>query len=82
MKNLLIGIFLLLATYSYSQDLGVGKKVDIEPADTSSFVVIENDSLYDVYSDEFRRKIEFHRRDVNYFWEPEEGLKVLIKKEE
>jgi hypothetical protein len=81
MKKILMLILLLINLVAYSQEIILIKiESNIYPiADTLSFKIILNkDNL--LLDNEFKRKIESYRKDVDYIWKPEEGLKILIYK--
>lgn len=79
MRNLTFILLILLSFDVYSQKLSLQKSNDnnIEVADTSSFKVISNDNNIEITID-IRKKISFNRKDIDYIWEPEPGLKILI----
>jgi hypothetical protein len=70
---------LFIANSVFGQELKAIKKIDIAPADTLTYKIIENVNGFKL-DVEFKKKINFYRKDEDFIWEPEEGLKILIYK--
>lgn len=85
MMRLTFILFLLLLSYrGHSQSIGISNSntnINLEVADTLSYKVITNDNNIEITS-EIRKKISKNRKEVDYLWEPEIGLKILIYKKD
>lgn len=84
--NKILNLFflLLLSNIGYSQSIGISNSnanINLEVADTLSYKVINNDNNIEITS-EIRKKISKNRKEVDYLWEPEIGLKILIYKKD
>lgn len=80
----LLTIFSLLYLFScgHAQQLNLSDTTKlnlIQIADDSSFEIIKND-INIIIDNDFKRKIEFYRKDFDYIWKPEDGLEILIYK--
>ncbi|MEZ4937931.1 MAG: hypothetical protein R2799_10115 [Crocinitomicaceae bacterium] len=86
MKKIVLSVLLVTAgvVTGYGQEIAPMKKVVTNPADTSSFAILENPNHVDVYNDlKIRQKISFYRKKTeDFILEFEDGLKILIYKEE
>ena len=81
MKKILT-VLIMLVNNIYSQQLiltDTTKTHSVKIAEDNSFSVIENEMSTTV-DNNLKRKIEFYRKDFDYIWNPEDGLKILIYK--
>jgi hypothetical protein len=82
MKKTLLTILFLTTTFcAISQNIKVTTKIETTPADTSTFKVLTNINNI-VIDDSVKKKITSKRKSIDYVWEPEDGIRILIYKKE
>lgn len=82
MKKILFTLTLFLTTFCVmSQNIKPTIKVEVLPADTSTFKILTNVNNVTI-DDSIKKKITSNRKSVDYIWEPEDGIRILIYKKE
>jgi hypothetical protein len=64
-----------------SQNIKAVTKVEVLPADTSTFKILTNVNNITI-DDSVKKKITSNRKSFDYVWEPEDGIRILIYKKE
>ncbi len=82
MKNILFILMSMIISLGYSQQLQIydtSKTSSMNVAEDNSFYIIKNEISL-IIDDNVKRKIELHRKYLDYIWKPEDGVEILIYK--